>query len=858
MIKKSIGSGRGSVYNVLLKALQTGDKYAYEICKEIEEKTNGAYVLKEQSSYSGLRRLEQRNEITSYWVDSALGGRRHYYSLTDKGRQRLESSNFAWEDTRDEIVDNLFEQSEVDKQINTVSQDLENIKASVSNQNQSDIDEIINKTESLVKAENDEVVDNEHIEQIDLQNKDEQIDEQIENVEENKENSVNNQTDLFSIFADYSESNEAEKNNEEKIEEQTFEDDIEETDIDNEELDNQQSQIEENVDKENTENFGFDDNNTEQEKIDNNQNEELEVLNSESEDEENIEDNVGKNENNQMISLFDFSQNHYDEDAKNEDVDQNKNDEYEDNFEDISENDNTESQEQIENINNEENDENQFQNLNDDESIYENINNDANENFEIDETNQDKELFEDITQSNIEESCEVKNQVEEIEQKQDFDEVMKNLQTINNNESEQTENFANNTSDIATLEKNETDIDFYRQMYKSTNNYIDNTYEEKSAYNFFDDYNYKDENLQSETESDEPLLSDNIVEDDKELDLQQNQNFNDISNSDNVDKNENQSVYQNSKTIDYRDIFGDLVSKNEYETSQESFESNVSDNNFETSQQASSNIEQNFEETSSQNIESNNFNENTIQNNEIKTESDFNELNNENSTINDINRTLIFDNKSRLDEMYEMQSAYKNFDDNEYNYQDNYDYQSQNIDTYNNVSFDRKYNNLENKFDVPNYKIRYQQRPQQKRQSRFLLSNKLNLISNLMLCLLLAICNTITLLICKSLESPNFQIVFCDICYFVITAMILFNLIKYIINPTKRTHNLSKNDIIIYASISAIILVLTFMINIWAWLTLKNLSTYFATLVMPIFFSVALLLSHATKKVLSKSPKFYK
>jgi hypothetical protein len=92
----------------------------------------------------------------------------------------------------------------------------------------------------------------------------------------------------------------------------------------------------------------------------------------------------------------------------------------------------------------------------------------------------------------------------------------------------------------------------------------------------------------------------------------------------------------------------------------------------------------------------------------------------------------------------------------------------------------------------------------------------------------------------------------------VITAMILFNLIKYIINPTKRTHNLSKNDIIIYASISAIILVLTFMINIWAGLTLKNLSTYFATLVMPIFFSIALLLSHATKKVLSKSPKFYK
>ncbi|HBB45199.1 MAG TPA: PadR family transcriptional regulator, partial [Clostridiales bacterium] len=104
-MKKSIGSGRGSVYNILLKALQTGDKYGYEICKEVEEKTNGVYILKQPSLYSGLKRLEARNEISSYWRDSDLGGRRHYYSLTDAGRKRIENSNFSWEDARDGIVD---------------------------------------------------------------------------------------------------------------------------------------------------------------------------------------------------------------------------------------------------------------------------------------------------------------------------------------------------------------------------------------------------------------------------------------------------------------------------------------------------------------------------------------------------------------------------------------------------------------------------------------------------------------------------------------------------------------------------------------------------------------------------------
>ena len=104
-MKQSIGSGRGSVYNIIMKALQSGDKYGYEICQEVETQTNGKYILKQPSLYSGLKRLESQKLVESYWGDSDIGGRRHYYKLTDAGRKKIESTNFSWEDEREDIVE---------------------------------------------------------------------------------------------------------------------------------------------------------------------------------------------------------------------------------------------------------------------------------------------------------------------------------------------------------------------------------------------------------------------------------------------------------------------------------------------------------------------------------------------------------------------------------------------------------------------------------------------------------------------------------------------------------------------------------------------------------------------------------
>ncbi len=96
---------RGSISQIIITALSSGDKYGYEICKEIERLSNGVLVLKQPSLYSSLRRMEEQNLISSYWQDSDIGGKRHYYSLTEKGREIYEENKDSLD--MNELINNL-------------------------------------------------------------------------------------------------------------------------------------------------------------------------------------------------------------------------------------------------------------------------------------------------------------------------------------------------------------------------------------------------------------------------------------------------------------------------------------------------------------------------------------------------------------------------------------------------------------------------------------------------------------------------------------------------------------------------------------------------------------------------------
>ncbi len=74
---------------LILYQLENGDKYGYEIVQQIEIASNGGITIKQPTLYSVLKKLEQGKFITSYWQDSEIGGKRHYYKLTDNGREQL-------------------------------------------------------------------------------------------------------------------------------------------------------------------------------------------------------------------------------------------------------------------------------------------------------------------------------------------------------------------------------------------------------------------------------------------------------------------------------------------------------------------------------------------------------------------------------------------------------------------------------------------------------------------------------------------------------------------------------------------------------------------------------------------------
>ena len=87
---------RGSIAPIIITALSSGDKYGYEICKEIERLSGGKLILKQPSLYSSLRRMEEQHLVHSYWKDSELGGNRHYYVLTDEGEKLYEDNKNQW------------------------------------------------------------------------------------------------------------------------------------------------------------------------------------------------------------------------------------------------------------------------------------------------------------------------------------------------------------------------------------------------------------------------------------------------------------------------------------------------------------------------------------------------------------------------------------------------------------------------------------------------------------------------------------------------------------------------------------------------------------------------------------------
>lgn len=100
---------RSHTDTIILTQLMRGDNYGYEINKNIQQCTGGAYGFKEATLYTAFKRLEQSGLITSYWGENdGPGARRRYYAITDAGKEKWAENIQAWVSTR-ELLNALFD-----------------------------------------------------------------------------------------------------------------------------------------------------------------------------------------------------------------------------------------------------------------------------------------------------------------------------------------------------------------------------------------------------------------------------------------------------------------------------------------------------------------------------------------------------------------------------------------------------------------------------------------------------------------------------------------------------------------------------------------------------------------------------
>lgn len=83
---------------MILCLLLRNDSYGYELSRQIRERTDQRYIIKETTLYSAFDRLERMGCIESYSGTETFGKPRTYYHLTEKGKDYYQSKCIEWQD----------------------------------------------------------------------------------------------------------------------------------------------------------------------------------------------------------------------------------------------------------------------------------------------------------------------------------------------------------------------------------------------------------------------------------------------------------------------------------------------------------------------------------------------------------------------------------------------------------------------------------------------------------------------------------------------------------------------------------------------------------------------------------------
>jgi len=88
---------QGTLDMLILKTLALQPMHGYGITMRLEQVSNGVFRVNAGSLFVALQRLERAGLIKSEWKATENSRRAKYYTLTQRGRKRLDSEEKEWE-----------------------------------------------------------------------------------------------------------------------------------------------------------------------------------------------------------------------------------------------------------------------------------------------------------------------------------------------------------------------------------------------------------------------------------------------------------------------------------------------------------------------------------------------------------------------------------------------------------------------------------------------------------------------------------------------------------------------------------------------------------------------------------------
>lgn len=167
-------NSNGQIQYLVLDSLAHGSKYGLEIIEFISQKTGGNYIMKKPTLYSCLTRMEKKGLVSSsYWGESEFGGKRHYYTITNQGKQSLEQLSKEFEGM-DFIDEDAAQETSTSQTVNTEAANTQTEESKPIFLQQDNLFDIVNKssteekTQAPVNNDNDEEDDDVIKNQIDF------------------------------------------------------------------------------------------------------------------------------------------------------------------------------------------------------------------------------------------------------------------------------------------------------------------------------------------------------------------------------------------------------------------------------------------------------------------------------------------------------------------------------------------------------------------------------------------------------------------------------------------------------------------------------------------------------------------